>query len=121
VPGHARRLGHVPDVEDVVGYALTLAHGELGRADVQAPVHLHRVGVDDLAAERVCQAQRQVGLAGGGRPDDRDYAGSHVATVYWTPYGASSYSTSAVHSRPAAAPASTCHGARPATMSSALS
>ena len=54
---HARRLGHVPDVQYVVRHALPLGRRQLGRADVHAPVELHRVGVDHLAAERVGQRQ----------------------------------------------------------------
>ena len=49
-----------------------LGRGQLGGADVHAPVELHRVGVDHLAVERVGQGQAERGLAGRGRPDHRD-------------------------------------------------
>ena len=50
---------------------------ELGRADVHAAVQLHGVGVDDLGraavgAQRLGEVERQRGLAGAGRADDRD-------------------------------------------------
>jgi hypothetical protein len=51
VVGHVRRLGHRPDVEQVVRDAAPGGLGLLGRADVHALVELHRVGVHHLAAE----------------------------------------------------------------------
>jgi hypothetical protein len=73
-----RRLGHVQHVEQVVGDAAAFRFGGLGGADVHAPVELHRVGVDDLAAERAGQVHGQRGLAGGRRPDHRDRDGGAV-------------------------------------------
>ena len=52
--------------------AAALGAGQLGGADVHAAVDLHRVGVDDLAAEPLGEVERQAGLAGRGRPDDGD-------------------------------------------------
>jgi len=51
VLGHVRRLGHRPDVEQVMRDAAPGGLGLLGRADVHALVELHRVGVHHLAAE----------------------------------------------------------------------
>jgi hypothetical protein len=51
VVGHVRRLGHRPDVEQVMRDAAPGDLGLLGRADVHALVELHRVGVHHLAAE----------------------------------------------------------------------
>ena len=61
--GHVRGVPHVPHVEQMMRDALALGDGELGRADVHAPVQLHGVGVDDLAAELTGQPQREIGLA----------------------------------------------------------
>jgi hypothetical protein len=75
----------------MMGYAGPLGPGQLGRTDVHTSIELHRVGVDHLAVQLVRERQGQGRLPGRGRPDDRDhaasrdYAGSHVATVYWTP------------------------------------
>ena len=49
---HRGRLGHVEHVEQVVRDAAALRDRQLGGADVHAAVDLHRVGVDDLAAQR---------------------------------------------------------------------
>ena len=71
-----RRLGDVEDVELVVRDAATLGDRQLRGADVHAAVELHRVGVHDLAAaRRFGDGERQRGLAGAGRADDRDAAG----------------------------------------------
>ena len=48
-----------PDVEQVMRHAAPLGRGQLGRADVHADVELHRVGVDDLAAEPLGPARRR--------------------------------------------------------------
>ena len=52
--------------------AAPLVGRELGGADVHAAVDLHRVGVDDLAAEALREVEREPRLAGGGRADDGD-------------------------------------------------
>ena len=52
--------------------AAPLVLRQLGGADVHAAVDLHRVGVDDLAAEALGEVEGEVGLAGRGGPDDRD-------------------------------------------------
>ena len=46
--------------------------GGLVREDGQAPVHLQRVGRDDVRAELVRDAPCDDGLPGGGRSEDRD-------------------------------------------------
>ncbi len=47
----------------------------LGGADVESAVDLKRVGVDDLAAGRFGEAQRELALAGGGGADDGQHSG----------------------------------------------
>src|SRR2546421_715606 len=72
-------MRHRPDVEQVMRDTAALMLGELRRADVHAPVELHRVRIDDLG-ESACGGKstrnrdRQVRLASGSRPDDRDDA-----------------------------------------------
>src|SRR6478609_3314999 len=73
VAGDAGLLGHVEDVELVVGDAAPLGGGQLGRADVHAAVELHGVGVDDLTTEPRGEVEGQVGLARRRRPDDGDH------------------------------------------------
>src|SRR6478736_6412416 len=73
VAGDAGLLGHVEDVELVVGDAAPLVGGQLGRADVHAAVELHGVGVDDLTTEPRGEVEGQVGLARRRRPDDGDH------------------------------------------------
>ena len=69
--------GHRPDVEQVVRDAVALGLGLLGGADIHALVELHRVGVDDLAAEHLGQRDGQAGLAGGGRAHHGDDVRAH--------------------------------------------
>ena len=45
--------------------------GSLAVPDVHAAVELHRVGVDDLAAQRLGEVEREVGLAHRRRADHR--------------------------------------------------
>ena len=108
------------------GTPVPLGRGELGGADVHAPVELHRVGVDHLAAQGVRQGEAQRRLAGRGRPDHRDDrtgrrpVAGHASS---TPRGSRrrrarrGSSSSPRQSPPAArtAPASTCQapGRRP--------
>jgi len=72
VLGDGRRLGNRPHVEQVVRHPAALVRRQLRGADVHARVQLHRVGVHDLAADRVGEPQCQVGLPGRGGPDDGD-------------------------------------------------
>ncbi|CAM4010022.1 hypothetical protein TSOC111612_24370 [Tsukamurella ocularis] len=72
VPRHGGGLGHVQHVELVVRNAAPLRDRELRGADVHAPVHLHRVDVDDLAVQPLGEVQGKVRLAGGGGSDDGD-------------------------------------------------
>jgi hypothetical protein len=81
VIGHARGLGHRPDVEQVMRDALPGGFGFLGGADVHALVELHRVGVHDLAAQGAGQPGGQPRLAGGGRPHHGDDARPHAPSV----------------------------------------
>lgn len=76
VAGDGRGLGDVEDVELVVRDAAAGVDGQLGGADVHPAVELHRVGVDDLGAEwpePFGDVQRQLGLAGAGGADDRQW------------------------------------------------
>src|SRR5262245_42506829 len=59
-------------------HSAALGDRELPRSDVHAPVELHGVGVDHLAVELVGKSQRQFGLTGSRRPDDRDDWLRHV-------------------------------------------
>ncbi len=58
-------------VDQVMRGGGALGGSRLGGADVHMAVDLARVGRDDLAAERLGQRDRQGGLAGRGRADDR--------------------------------------------------
>ncbi|GAB4000296.1 hypothetical protein GCM10029992_31750 [Glycomyces albus] len=49
VSGDVGGLGHVEDVEDVVGHSAPFGLGDLGGPDVHSPVQLHRIGVDHLS------------------------------------------------------------------------
>ena len=77
----------VERVEQVVRDAAALGGRQLGGADVHAAVDLHRVGVDDLAAEPLGEVEGQPGLARRGGADDGDDRGpwsrgaGHVASV----------------------------------------
>ena len=53
--------------------------GHLGGADVHPAVELRGVGADDLAAQPQGERDGEVGLAGGGRADDRDDEVLHVS------------------------------------------
>jgi hypothetical protein len=83
---HCQRLAHVEEIEQVVPDAAALVGRQLRCTDVHAAVDLHGVGVDDLAAERLGQVERQPGLSGRGAThhgDDRGrIAGAgHVASL----------------------------------------
>jgi len=61
----------IEDIEEVVRHASKLGQCRLGRPDVEAPVHLHAVGADELAIEVVRYFDGGSGLAaGGGSRDD---------------------------------------------------
>ena len=61
------------EVEAVMRDAAPFRERDLGRADVEAAIHLPRVGRDDLGArDRLCEVQREAGLAGRGRAGDDD-------------------------------------------------
>ena len=70
---HRGRLGDVEHVQQVVADTAAVGGRQLGGADVHAPVELHRVGVDHLAAEPLRERDRQPRLAGRRRPDDGDH------------------------------------------------
>ena len=71
-------LGHIQDVQEMVWHSPAFGPGDLGGTDVHAAVELHGIGVDDLAVELQCERDREIGLAGAGRPDDGDHRQSRV-------------------------------------------
>ncbi len=54
----------------MVWYAFPLGEAGLGGADVETAVGLERIGVDDLAPERLGKRQAKRALAGGGGAKD---------------------------------------------------
>ena len=60
----------IDDIQEMVGDAGPLGGAGLVRSDVESPVHLHRVGVDDLSPESLGQEKRYGGLAHRRRADD---------------------------------------------------
>ena len=60
-------IGHVDQVMANLG--LLILRG-FGSADVQPAIDLHRVGIDDLGIQSMCQPQGQIALAGSGRTAD---------------------------------------------------
>src|SRR5699024_11575293 len=64
--------GDVEDVDEVVRDPAPLLDRQFRRADVHAPIELHRVRVDDLPAEVFGQVEREIRLPSGGGPDDGD-------------------------------------------------
>ncbi len=75
-PGHVGRrvegfIG-LHDIDQVVPHRRLLLRSGLGRSDVHVPVDLHRIGADDLAAERPGHLDPDGGLPGGRRPADHD-------------------------------------------------
>ena len=80
-PGEVRGIeglvrGH--DVDQVVRHRRPLGRGRLGRADVHAPVDLHRVGADHLPVQGAGHRDPDPGLADGRRPADHDEPGARV-------------------------------------------
>jgi hypothetical protein len=59
-------------------YAPSLQHRRLGRADVHAPIHLHRVDRHDLGAEVLGETHSNFGLARGGGPEQCQDPGQTV-------------------------------------------
>ena len=55
-------LGDVQGVQEVVGHAAPFGRGDLGGTDVHAPVELHGIGIDHLAVQLECKADRKIGL-----------------------------------------------------------
>jgi len=53
----------VDDVQEMMGSTGPFLGAGLVRPDVESPVNLHRVGVDDFAAEAFRQEKRDGGLA----------------------------------------------------------
>ncbi len=75
VLGDAERLVRIDEVEAVVRDPRPVGGAHLGRPDVEAAVHLARVGREDLGRdpstpEPVRQPEREPGLARRGRPGD---------------------------------------------------
>ena len=103
--GDARGARDGPDIKQMMDDALPVVERQLCGADVHALVQLHRVGVHDLTVQAMRNVDAELRLARRGRAEDdddprsfasngsrasrRSHAGSQVATVYITPYGAS--------------------------------
>jgi len=73
--GDRERLVRLDEVQPVMGHVGAIRRGHLGGADVQPTEDLARVGGDDLCgdalgAQRASDAEREAGLAGGGRAGD---------------------------------------------------
>jgi two-component system, OmpR family, alkaline phosphatase synthesis response regulator PhoP len=65
IPPHIERLGHVADIDEVLAF-------DFCGADIHPPVHLHRVGRNNLTAQPARQFQANGTLAGGGRTDEEN-------------------------------------------------
>ena len=70
-------LARIEDVDQVMRDALPLLRGGLRGADVEAPIRLERVGVHDLAVERLGEREPQGALSGRGGAED-DQEGRHT-------------------------------------------
>jgi hypothetical protein len=84
-PGEARGiegLVRVHDIDQVVRHGRPLGRGRLGRADVHAPVDLHRVCADHLPVQGAGYRDPDTGLADGRRSADDDDAGSGVGDAF---------------------------------------
>jgi hypothetical protein len=73
VVGDRCGAGDLPDVEQVVRYAVPLVFAELCGADVHAAVELHRVGVDDLAVDGLRERDAESRLADSCWADNGDH------------------------------------------------
>jgi hypothetical protein len=74
-PGDRAVLPRVEHVDQVVGHLGLLGRGRLGRPEVHPPVHLHRVGGDQLPGRVAAgQRQRQRRLARGRGPHQHGVA-----------------------------------------------
>ena len=70
--GHRELLVGLDRVDEVVGHSSALGERRRRRADVEVPVHGHRVGGHRLQrAHQLGERQRDRRLAGGGWPDQR--------------------------------------------------
>ena len=78
VPAGARPLVEPQRVEQVVRHGCALARRGLAGADLELAVHLARVGAYHLGIESVGQPLAELGLAGGGGPQDGDHARERV-------------------------------------------
>ena len=74
LPGRPALAG-IEDVDQVVRNSLAFGRAGFRRADVETPVGLERVGVDDLAAERLGEREAERALARGGRAEDDEEGG----------------------------------------------
>jgi hypothetical protein len=69
---HREVLDRIDQIDHRVGNAPALGSGRLGRPDVHAPVHLHRVEGEDATPDPPGDLQRHRTLARGGRTDDHE-------------------------------------------------
>ncbi len=95
LPGVRHEVGQrepfrwIDEVETLVGDARPVGGVYLGRADVQAAIHLPRIGRDDrrgpaFCDERLRQPDPELGLAGRGRArdDDERWGVGHLAILH---------------------------------------
>ena len=62
----------VQRVYQMVGYAAAGISRRFGRANVEAPVELEGIAIDDFTREGFGDPKRQLALSRGGRADDGD-------------------------------------------------
>src|SRR5579859_2901210 len=70
-------LGRVSDIDHMVRNAATVFDASLRGSDVESPIDLHRIAVDDFASEALREMQREIGFSRSGRPEDGDQEMSH--------------------------------------------
>ncbi len=71
----------ITDIEQVMRPLGALGGGRFGGADVEAAIDLHRVVIDDLAVERLCETEGELGFSaacGAGNDRERHTLGTRV-------------------------------------------
>ena len=66
---HAEPLRRVTDINEVVRCSALFLCCRLRSADVETAVDLHRISREDLPTKSAGEMNREIGLAGGGRPE----------------------------------------------------
>ena len=62
----------VDDIEEMMWDTNAVLGRGLGCSDIHVPKDLHRIGIDDLAFESICEFDRERGLPGSRRTGDND-------------------------------------------------